>query len=64
MSQEDLAKATGVSQPAISNLFTRGNRPQQRTIGKFAQALKVEVSDLWPTTVESVAANKDENNPN
>lgn len=48
LSQEDLAKLAGVTQPAISLLLNRGNRPQQRTIIRLADALQVAPEDLWP----------------
>lgn len=49
LTQDKLAELTGVSQPAISNILTRNCRPQQGTIIRFAQALDVEPTDLWPT---------------
>jgi lambda repressor-like predicted transcriptional regulator len=48
MTQEKLAKITGVSQPAISNMLNRKCRPQRRTISRFAAALDVDPSELWP----------------
>jgi lambda repressor-like predicted transcriptional regulator len=50
MTQEQLAKLTGVSQPAISNILTRCCRPQRKTVGRFAEALGVSPDELWPTT--------------
>jgi len=47
MTQVQLAQATGVGQPAISNMVNRQSRPQKRTIVKIAAALQVEPSDLW-----------------
>lgn len=48
MTQEELARLAGVGQPAIANLLARKCRPQQRTIKRFADALGVSPSDLWP----------------
>jgi lambda repressor-like predicted transcriptional regulator len=48
LKQEELAELTGVSQPAISNMLNRNCRPQKRTILRFAEALGVSPSDLWP----------------
>ena len=48
MTQEDLAAATGVRQPAISNMLKRRCRPQRRTITRFAEALGIEPEELWP----------------
>lgn len=48
ISQEKLAAETGVSQPAISNMLNRKCRPQRRTIARFAVALGVEPTELWP----------------
>ena len=48
ISQEQLALLTGVGQPAISNMLNRKCRPQRRTVVRFAQALEVAESDLWP----------------
>jgi len=46
--QDDLADVMGVTQPAIANILNRRCRPQQRTIARFAAALGVEASELWP----------------
>jgi len=48
MTQEELAKKTGVSQPAISLMLNRESRPQQKTVGRFAEALGIDPSELWP----------------
>ena len=48
ITQEELAKRTGVGQSAISNMLNRQSRPQQRTVGRFAEALGVSPQDLWP----------------
>jgi len=52
MTQDALAKATGVGQSAISNMLKRCCRPQQRTIARLAAALGAEPSDLWPVQQE------------
>ena len=49
ITQEQLAEATGVTQPAICMLLNRNARPQQRTVSKIAEALKVDVSEIWPS---------------
>ena len=48
LTQEALAELVGVHQSAISNMLNRQCRPQQRTIERFATALGVERSELWP----------------
>jgi antitoxin component HigA of HigAB toxin-antitoxin module len=48
INQNDLAQATGVGQPAISNMLTRHCRPQRRTVEKIASYFKIEPSELWP----------------
>jgi lambda repressor-like predicted transcriptional regulator len=48
LTQADLAKAAGISQPAVNNILNRNCRPQRRTVIKFALALGVEPHDLWP----------------
>jgi lambda repressor-like predicted transcriptional regulator len=48
MTQDELARAANVGQPAIANLLARACRPQQRTVKRFAEALGVLPSDLWP----------------
>jgi DNA-binding Xre family transcriptional regulator len=48
MTQHDLAKIIGVSQPAISMLLSRKCRPQKMTVEKIAQALQVAPGELWP----------------
>jgi lambda repressor-like predicted transcriptional regulator len=47
VTQEELARAAGVGQPAIANLLARKCRPQQRTIRRFADALGVSTGELW-----------------
>jgi lambda repressor-like predicted transcriptional regulator len=49
MTQEDLAVAVGISQPAVANLLNRNCRPQKRTVARIAEALQVEPELLWPT---------------
>lgn len=48
VSQQELAARVGVSQPAISQMLNRNCRPQKKTILRLAEALKVQVCDLWP----------------
>jgi lambda repressor-like predicted transcriptional regulator len=48
MTQEQLADAAGVGQPAISNMLNRQCRPQRRTVERFATALGVAPEELWP----------------
>jgi lambda repressor-like predicted transcriptional regulator len=48
LTQAQLAERTGVGQSAISMLLNRRCRPQQRTLGKLAEALGVPVEELWP----------------
>jgi transcriptional regulator with XRE-family HTH domain len=48
ISQRDLADRLGCTQPAISQLLNRENRPQKQTILKLAAALGVSPSELWP----------------
>jgi transcriptional regulator with XRE-family HTH domain len=47
MTQEQLAAAIGVGQPAISMMLNRNCRPQARTVKKLADALGVEIEELW-----------------
>ena len=49
VTQEQLAAAAGISQPAVSNILTRHCRPQRRTVMRFAEALGTTPQDLWPT---------------
>ena len=48
ITQEDLANAAEITQPAVSNLLARSCRPQRRTVEKFASALGVSPTELWP----------------
>lgn len=48
MTQEALAEAAGVGQSAVSNILTRGCRPQRRTVEKFAAALGLKPTELYP----------------
>lgn len=48
ISQQQLADAIGVTQPAVSLLLNRECRPQRRTVQRIAKALDVDVSEIWP----------------
>ncbi len=48
ISQVELAKRVGCSQPAISLILNRNCRPHKKTIVKLAEALDVQPCDLWP----------------
>jgi lambda repressor-like predicted transcriptional regulator len=48
LTQEQLAAAAGVGQPAVSNLLKRHCRPQRKTVVRFAEVLGISPSDLWP----------------
>lgn len=48
ISQAELAKRVGVGRSAISMMLSRQCRPQRRTVEKIAQALGVELRELWP----------------
>ena len=48
ITQEQLAEAIGVGQPAVSMLLSRTCRPRKRTVERIAVALGVEPSELWP----------------
>lgn len=48
MTQEALANAIGVGQPAVSNILNRQCRPQRKTVRKIAIALGVSPRALWP----------------
>lgn len=48
MSQSQLARASGVGQPAISMMLARDCRPQRRTVEKLSHALGVAAGELWP----------------
>jgi plasmid maintenance system antidote protein VapI len=48
VTQLDLAKRIGVTQPAISMMLQRECRPQRRTVVKLAEALGISPQDLWP----------------
>lgn len=50
ISQEQLARAAGITQPAVSNILNRSCRPQRRTVARFAAALGVEPDQLWPAS--------------
>jgi len=48
MTQQQLADAIGVGQPAVSMMLNREARPQLRTVKKIAEALQLSHEDLWP----------------
>jgi DNA-binding Xre family transcriptional regulator len=48
MTQEQLAAALDIGQPAVSMLLSRKSRPQRRTVERIARALGVSPGDLWP----------------
>jgi lambda repressor-like predicted transcriptional regulator len=48
VSQAELARRVGVGSSAISMMLARRCRPQNRTVEKIAQALGVELRELWP----------------
>ena len=48
ITQKQLAKSVGCSQPAISQMLNRKCRPQRKTLEKMAIALNVDVKELWP----------------
>jgi lambda repressor-like predicted transcriptional regulator len=48
LSQAELARRVGVGPSAISMMLSRRCRPQRRTVEKIAQALGVDVCQLWP----------------
>lgn len=53
ITQEQLAKAAGIGQPAVSNILARRCRPQRRTVARFAEAFGVSPAELWPEYNES-----------
>jgi lambda repressor-like predicted transcriptional regulator len=48
VTQDQLAKEAGITQPAVSNILNRRCRPQRRTVERFAKILGVEPVELWP----------------
>lgn len=48
VSQAELARRIGVGPSAVSMMLSRRCRPQRRTIEKVAEALGVEVQQVWP----------------
>lgn len=48
LTQVALAEMVGLQQPAISNMLRRQCRPQRQTVLRFAEALGIEPSELWP----------------
>jgi DNA-binding XRE family transcriptional regulator len=47
MTQQELAQAVGVTQPAIALLLSRKCRPQKATVKKIAAALQVDPEEIW-----------------
>lgn len=52
ITQAELAKLVGVTQPAISMMLQRECRPQRRTIVRIAEALQLDPKELWPGFME------------
>lgn len=52
LTQEQLGERVGVGQAAISNMLARRCRPQRKTVAKFASALGVAPSELWPAPLD------------
>ena len=48
LTQVQLAEKVGLGQPAISMMLHRACRPQKKTIRRFAEALDVAPTALWP----------------
>ncbi len=48
ITQEELSRRAGCTQPAVSQMLGRKCRPQKKTILKLADALGVPPRDLWP----------------
>ena len=48
LTQVQLAEKVGLGQPAISMMLNRTCRPQKKTIRRFAEALGVGPTALWP----------------
>jgi transcriptional regulator with XRE-family HTH domain len=48
VTQEELSRRMGCSQPAISQLLNRKCRPQKKTIVRLADALHISPRELWP----------------
>lgn len=48
VTQKQLADRIGCSQPAISQMLNRKCRPQRKTLEIIAEALAVDVRELWP----------------
>ena len=49
LTQAELAEKVGLGQPAISMMLNRACRPQRKTVLRFAEALGVPPSELWPS---------------
>lgn len=61
ISQTELAERIGCTQPAVSQMLNRNCRPQKKTLLKLAEALNVNVQQLWPDievaeTLDAVAS--------
>lgn len=41
-----LARAAGISTPALNNWLNRGTRPRLDTVGRLARALGVDIYDI------------------
>ena len=52
LTQTEVARLTGVGQPAIAMMLKRECRPQQRTVAKLANGLGVTPGELWPEYAE------------
>jgi transcriptional regulator with XRE-family HTH domain len=52
LTQEELARASGVSRPTIARIETGDTEPYPSTTRKLAQALGVDPGDLMETSVE------------
>ena len=52
MTQAELAEKVGLGQPAISMMLNRACRPQRKTVARFAAALGVAPTELWPAASE------------
>lgn len=48
LTQSELSKRLGCTQPTVSAILKGEHKPQPRTLKKLADALGVEITDLWP----------------
>jgi predicted XRE-type DNA-binding protein len=46
--QAQVAAAVGIGRPVVSMMLNRACRSQEKTVLRFAQALGVELEELWP----------------